>query len=94
LAVTCVNTSAFFESPNFWELANELLDTLSPEYVKEVHEKILDQAYLQLEQKFDYGELRDLNSTPVVGTPNLKNITDPEGISEYKRLLGQFYGTA
>jgi hypothetical protein len=94
LAVTCVNTSAFFESPNFWELANELLDTLPPEYIKEVHEKILDQAYLQLEQKFDYGELRDLNSTPAVGTPNLKNITDPEGISEYKRLLGQFYGTA
>ena len=91
-AMTCVNCSAFFESPNFWEIANEELERLPKEFLKEVHDKILDQAYITTEQGFDFNALRGLNSSPDIGTVRPKNIMDPEGISEYKRLLGNFYG--
>lgn len=94
LAITCVNTSAFFESPNFWEIANEELDRVDPAYLKEVREKILDQAYLNLETGFDFNELRALNSTPAVGQPKLRTALDPDSVSEYKRMLGYFYGNS
>lgn len=94
LAITCVNTSAFFESPNFWEIANELLDQVDPAFLREVHEKILDQAYLNLETGFDFGELRALNSTPEINSGKIRSATDPESISEYKKILGYFYGNS
>jgi len=94
LAITCVNTSAFFESPNFWEIANEELDRIDQAYLKEVREQILDQAYLNIETGFDFGELRALNSTPAIGQPKLKTALDPESVSEYKRILGYFYGNS
>jgi len=93
-AITCVNTSAFFESPNFWEIANEELDRIPQEYLKEVHEKILDEAYLNLEQNYDFDSLKGLNATPSVGTPQIKSALDPDSVSEYKRLMGYFYGNS
>jgi hypothetical protein len=94
LAITCVNTSAFFESPNFWEIANELLDQVDPAFLREVHEKILDQAYLTLETGFDFSELRALNSTPEINSSKVRSTTDPGSISEYKKILGYFYGNS
>jgi len=94
LAITCVNTSAFFESPNFWEIANEELDRVDPAFLKQVHEKILDQAYLTLETGFDFNELRSLNSTPEISSAKIRGATDPDSISEYKRVLGYFYGNS
>lgn len=92
LAITCVNMSSFFESPNFWEIANEELDRLPPAFMAEVHAKILNEAYLNTDSRFDFDSLRNLNSTQELGLPKLKSALDPEGISEYKKLLGYFYG--
>jgi hypothetical protein len=94
LAITCVNTSAFFESPNFWEIANDELDRVDPAFLKLVHEQILDQAYLNLDTGFDFNELRALNTTPEITSSKIRSATDPESVSEYKKVLGYFYGNS
>jgi len=94
LAITCVNTSAFFESPNFWEIANEELDRVDPSFLREVREKILDQAYSPVHSGFDFDEFRKLNSTPDISRSKPKTVLDPDSISEYKKMLGYFYGNS
>jgi len=61
LAMTCVNTAAFFESPNFWEIANAEIDRMSADYMAEVHEKYLKDAYFNKGTNYDYGILNELN---------------------------------
>lgn len=92
LAMTCVNTASFFESPNFWEIVNELIDTLPKDYVKEVYKRYLDEEYYDNRSMFDHTELRKLNETPGVKKPNELGRFSINRIDEYKDALESFYG--
>jgi hypothetical protein len=92
LAMTCVNTSAFFESPNFWELANEQLDSLPAGYLEEVHSKYLNEIYFNQASQYDFGMLNSLNTGGVAKRPNSKTRFDDAYIEKYKSSLQKFYG--
>jgi hypothetical protein len=92
LAMTCVATSAFFESPNFWELVNEELDRLPKEYLKEVYAKYLGTEYAGTASQYDYDSLRSLNTTPEVTKPGATRRVDESYISSYKEVMEKFYG--
>lgn len=92
LAMTCVNTAAFFESPNFWEIINEMIDHLPKEYLKEVYEKFLNQAYLENPSSYDHKTLRELNQTPQLGRPAEAGKFDVSTIEQYRNTYELFYG--
>ena len=60
LAMTCVNTSPFFESPQFWEIGGEVYENTSQEYKNELYEKILD--IKSEKQAFDFDRLQDITN--------------------------------
>lgn len=90
-AITVLNTSCFFESPNFFEIANELFDNLPQEYLREIKEKIFPSIDAQSgKSELDMNTLRKLNDTP-----QLKNIGDNsvftnEGISTRNNIIDSF----
>lgn len=93
LAMTCVNTAAFFDSPNFWELANEELDRLPSDYLNEIHSKFLNEIYVNQSSQYDFGMLNSLNSGGVAKRPNTKNRFDEAYIEKYKASMEKFYGS-
>ena len=80
LAMTCVSTSAFFESPNFWELVNDELDRLPKEYLVEAYLKFLDEAYLGHDSGFNHDVLRSLNQTAELKKPGATKRFDENSI--------------
>jgi hypothetical protein len=92
LAMTCVSTAAFFESPNFWEIVNDELDRLPKEYLKKVYAQFLGEAYLGHDSGYNHETLRDLNRTPEIKRPGATKKFDENTVDEYKRLLSHFYG--
>jgi hypothetical protein len=92
LAMTCVSTAAFFESPNFWEIVNDELDRLESEYLQKVYAQFLGEAYVGHDSGFNHDTLRDLNRTPEIKRPGATKRFDENSVDEYKRLLGHFYG--
>ena len=90
--MTCVNTAAFFESPNFWELANEELDRVPKEYLEEVHSKFLNEIYFNQSSNYDFGMLNSLNTGGVAKRPNTKTRFDEAYIERYKNSIEKFYG--
>lgn len=92
LAMTCVTTAAFFESPNFWELVNELLDTLPKEYLEKIYAEYLNEVYLGNGSSYDYGVMKEWNTTPGVNKPTEKVGFDVESIPQYKDIIERFYG--
>jgi hypothetical protein len=94
LAMTCVNTAAFFESPNFWEIANAELDRLSKEYLNEVYTRFLNEVYFNQASQYDFGMLGELNSAGVAKQSNSKTRLDENYIDQYKQAFQKFYGSA
>ena len=92
LAMTCVNTAAFFESPNFWELVNDTIDTLPPEYLKTVKEVYLNEIYSQRGINYNHNELKELNQTPSLISQKKKAAFDIESIPQYHGIIEEFYG--
>lgn len=93
LAMTCVNISAFFESPNFWEIANSELDRLSPKYLAEVHEKYLKEIYYNAGgTKYDYGTINSLNTSGVARSSGSNAKSSEDYIDNYRELTNRFYG--
>lgn len=92
LAMTCVMTAAFFESPNFWELVNEMLDTLPKEYLEKVYSIYLGETYLGNASEYDHSALRELNTTQHLKRPGTKQTLDQNYIEQYKNAFNSFYG--
>lgn len=92
LAMTCVNTSSFFESPNFWEIANEELDNQPKEYLAEVYSRFLNEVYLAKDSKYDFETLRNLNQSGVAKRPSTAQQADSNYVDYYKETLQKFYG--
>jgi hypothetical protein len=92
LAMTCVNLAAFFESPNFWEIANAEIDRLSKDYVVEVHEKYLKDIYFDKRTKYDYSTLNDLNTSGVARSSGASQRVAEDYLNSYKDTLKHFYG--
>jgi hypothetical protein len=92
LAMTCVSTSAFFESPNFWELVNEELDRLPGDYLEKAYSNYLGEAYLGNTQTYDHGILRELNATPEIKKPGATKRFDDNTVHSYKQAMSAFYG--
>jgi hypothetical protein len=92
LAMTCVSTAAFFESPNFWELVNEELDRLPKDYLEKVYADFLGETYISSSNGYDYGALRELNATPAIKKPGATKRFDENTVDQYRNLLSQFYG--
>ena len=92
--MTCVNTSAFFESPNFWELANEELERLPKDYLEEVHTKYLNEIYVNQSSQYDFGMLNSLNTGGVSKRSNTTTRFDETYIDKYRDSVQKFYGSA
>ena len=92
LAMTCVSTSAFFESPNFWELINEELDKLPKEYLEKAYADYLGETYISSTNGYDHGVLRELNATPEIKSPGSTRRFDEATVEQYKIALEHFYG--
>lgn len=104
LAITCVNLSAFFESPNFWELAEDVLETIEKSmdpkvraYMKAVVETILTtdpnaESILQQKMK-DLAVLGDLNRMEKVKDPRMVDRMFSEEAIENKRIIAEQFRT-
>jgi hypothetical protein len=92
LAMTCVNTAAFFDSPTFIELATEVWERQSSEYKNEVQEKILSFSQLDGGSKITGDLIGYLNDTPVVKKPGQRQVFDQNYLDEYRNSLEKFYG--
>jgi Terminase large subunit, T4likevirus-type, N-terminal len=93
LAMTCVSTAAFFESTNFWELVNEMLDILPKEYLKEVYAKYLGETYVSGSSGYDHSTIRSLNKTPELKSHRPDSKFDENTIELYKSNISKFYGS-
>ena len=95
LAMTCVNLAPFFDSSQFWDIGVETYENASPEYKKEVEEKIFN-VYREIGTKnmYNFDELRELNH-PVNGSTGdtiLKNnVFDLESREQMKKLRDRFF---
>lgn len=94
LAMTCVSTSAFFESPNFWELINEELDKLPKEYLEKAYADYLGETYISSTNGYDHGVLRELNATPEIKSPGSTRRFDEATVEQYKIAMEHFYGNS
>lgn len=102
LAITCVNNSAFFESPNFWELAEEVLEELERSddpktiaYMKQINEQILtgdpNGETLKAERSRNMAVLADLNRPALVKDPKqIDRVFSEEAIFTRQVLAEQF----
>jgi hypothetical protein len=92
LAMTCVNTAAFFESPSFLELGTEVWDNTSEQYKKDVNEKILNSVQGEGSTKITSDLVGYLNDTPQLKRPGQRQIFDENYLDSYKGVLSGFYG--
>jgi len=92
LAMTCVNTSAFFESPNFWEIANEEIEKQPKDYMERIYTDFLSEVYVKKDSKYDFGTLRSLNSGGVAIGPGKSTKIDDNYVSHYRETFQKFYG--
>jgi hypothetical protein len=102
LAITCVNAASFFESPNFWELANDVLEDMErsydpkiKSYLKELSEKIFtvnpNESIVNERKAQDMAAFLDLNRTPAIKNPNeIDRVFSVEGVAQYKARVDEF----
>lgn len=92
LAMTCVNLAAFFESPNFWEIANEEIDGLNADYLAEVHEKYLKDIYFDKRSSYDYSSLNELNTSGIARSSGIHQVATEDYVNSYRETMQKFYG--
>ena len=94
LAMTCVNTSPLFESPQFWEIGGEVYENMSDEYKEQLYEHILDVKTEK--QAFDFNRLHDLNNqlNPKEHRPgNKKSVFDLNTLKSLNKIQKNFYNS-
>lgn len=94
LAMSCVFISAFFESPNFWELVNDELNRVPSDYLSKIYAEFLEQTYLGTTNSYDYSILKELNPTSHIKSPTATRKFDEKAIDEYRQTLSNFYGNS
>jgi hypothetical protein len=72
LAMTCVNTSAVFESSQFWDIAVETFERTPAGYRKELTEKIFNLHTNEKKSGWDFNEIRRMNGANQQN-PNKRN---------------------
>ena len=92
LAMTCVNSAAFFDSPSFLELGGEVWDRTSEEYKKAVTETILNSIQGDGSSKITSDLVGYLNDTPQMKKPGQRQVFDANYLDSYKQTLSGFYG--
>ena len=92
LAMTCVNTAAFFESPSFLELGTEVWDSTTKQYQDEISEKILNSEQGEGSSKISSDLVGYLNDTPHIKKPGQRQVFDENYLESYKGILSGFYG--
>ena len=90
--MTCVNSAAFFESSNFFELANDELDKQPPEYMAEIYLNFLNEVYLSKESNYDFEMINSMNGSGSARTGNASHRLDENYIDNHKLTLQNFYG--
>lgn len=97
LAMTSVNLSAFFDSPQFWELAVETFERSSEDYQTEVKEKIFNIHQTGSNKSmYDYDTLKKLNQTPEssdLNKPVNPNVFDIETLNHMQKIKSRFFKT-
>ena len=94
LAMTCVNTSPLFDSPQFWEIGGEVYERTSDEYKQQLYEQILDVKTEK--QAFDFNRLHDLNNqlNPKDYRPGNKNsVFDLNTLKNLNKIRKGFYNS-
>jgi hypothetical protein len=92
LAMTCVNTAAFFDSPSFLELGTEVWDATPQQYQKDIAEKILNSIQGEGSSKITSGLVGYLNDTPQIKKPGQRQVFDENYLESYRGILSGFYG--
>jgi len=93
LAMTCVNLSSFFDSPQFWEIANEEIDKIPKDKLSKIHKKYLKDIYVDGKStKYDFDELNALNSNGIARSSSLSLNNAEDYIARHLELTNQFYG--
>lgn len=97
LAMTCVNLSPYFDSSQFWDQGIDTYELTSPEYRKELEEKIFnvyrDNAGKSL---YNFDELRRLNGSNQSTPSDAKvkaNVFDLDSIEHMQKLKSRFFKT-
>ena len=94
LSMTCVETAAFFESPNFFEIANAELDRVDPAYMQQVYEKYLKVDYYSRGTKYDYAEIGRVNAdlNGISRSSGVNQRVAEDYISNYREIYERFHG--
>lgn len=95
LAMTCVNLSPFFESPQYWDLATTTYEAASPEYRKEVEEKIFSLFRSgNTKPLYDYDSLHNMNSSSNKAEDDKtlrRSVFDLESLQKMKNIQSKFF---
>lgn len=89
LAITSINTSAFFDSPQFWDVAVYTFESMPESYVKDLEEQILNinREKYSTYQKYDYEYLKSLNSSNINIKPNSKQNINGFDVNQIEDLI-------
>lgn len=96
LAMTCVNTTAFFDSPQFFDVAVDTFEMMGNAYSKEIEEVFLNVNRSNNERSlYDYDKIRDMNggSNPgnAPGRIVSRNVFDSKSVDQMKKIRDQFF---
>jgi hypothetical protein len=95
LAMTCVNLSPFFESSQYWDLATSTYESTTPEYRKEIEEKIF--SFFRsgnAKPLYDYDALRGMNASSNGAEDDRsvrRHVFDIESLEKMNAMKNKFF---
>lgn len=95
LAMTCVTPATFFESSNFYELADSYIDTLMPKSYKDQlrHEIFNEDFFKGGKSGYDTALIKEVNQKPAVGASLNKSTFNQGTVDAYQKMIQHFYGS-
>ncbi len=95
LAMTSINLSTFFESPQFWDLGIDTYENSAPEYRKELEEKIF-KLYRDgnPQSQYNFDELKRLSTIGNGERGEIKSdhhVFNPNTIDQFKKIHNSFF---
>jgi len=94
LAMTCINTTPFFNSPQFWEIGYAAYEDTTDEYKQELTTKIFD---MNINKKtYDFDRLNDLNNQLNARDDiniSRKSVFDVNHLKKLKKINKNFYNS-
>ena len=95
LAMTCVNLAPAIDSNQLWELSIETYELTSPEYRKEVEEKIFNLFRSNLNKPaYDYDTLREVNASTNKAEKGLEkrnHVFDIQSLTHMQKIKTKFF---